>query len=150
MAGFSPNRDQQQLAKSSSLSSSVRQPLSDPTRTRRPANINYCPTPHPAARIAPPQIVTISVPKSASKVQNMDTVGHHSDHQFSSRRKTESASIQTEIRQMRQRTHSIGHSSSKIIQPQTAHTNRTAAAMAACLSRPRPPVSIPINEAMES
>ncbi|KAL5979028.1 hypothetical protein ACLOJK_018925 [Asimina triloba] len=56
-----------------------------------------------------------SVPKSASKVQNMDTVGHHSDHQFSSERKTESASIQTEIRQMRQRTHSIGHSSSKII-----------------------------------
>ncbi|KAL6003877.1 hypothetical protein ACLOJK_004423 [Asimina triloba] len=29
-------------------------------------------------------------------------VGHHSDHQFSSGRKTESASIQTEIRQMRQ------------------------------------------------
>ncbi|KAL5990381.1 hypothetical protein ACLOJK_011281 [Asimina triloba] len=30
MAGFSPNRNQQQLAKSSSLSSSVRQPLSNP------------------------------------------------------------------------------------------------------------------------
>ncbi|KAL5989015.1 hypothetical protein ACLOJK_027117, partial [Asimina triloba] len=34
MAGFSPNRDQQQLAKSSSLSSFVRQPLSDPKRTQ--------------------------------------------------------------------------------------------------------------------
>ncbi|KAL5989014.1 hypothetical protein ACLOJK_027116, partial [Asimina triloba] len=111
----------------------------DPTQTRRPASINCCPTPHPSARIAPPQIITISVPKSASKVQNMDAVGHHSDHQFGSGRKTESTSIQTEIRQMRQRTHSIGHSSSKIIQPLTAHTNRTAAAMAACSSRPRPP-----------
>ncbi|KAL5978052.1 hypothetical protein ACLOJK_037075 [Asimina triloba] len=60
-------------------------------------------------------------------------VGHHSDHQFSSGRKTksasiqtESASIQTEIRQMRQRTHPNGHSSSKIIQPNTqaaAHPN---------------------------
>ncbi|KAL6000456.1 hypothetical protein ACLOJK_024152, partial [Asimina triloba] len=112
------------LAKSSSLSSSVRQPLSDPKRTQ------HGPDDQPASIVVqrlilqlgsrPRQIVPISVPKSASKVQNMDTVGHHSDHQFSSGRKTESASIQTEIRQMRQRTHSIGHSSSKIIQPQTA------------------------------
>ncbi|KAL6000184.1 hypothetical protein ACLOJK_034862 [Asimina triloba] len=80
-----------------------------------------------------PATIQPSIPFAPSKIQHLPpdpadgeynshartAVGHHSDHQFSSVRKTESASIQTEIRQMWQRTHPNGHSSSKIIQPNT-------------------------------
>ncbi|KAL6000183.1 hypothetical protein ACLOJK_034861 [Asimina triloba] len=80
-----------------------------------------------------PATIQPSIPFAPSKIQHLPpdpadgeynnhartAVGHHSDHQFSNGWKTESASIQTEIRQMRQRTHPNGHSSSKIIQPNT-------------------------------
>ncbi|KAL5985189.1 hypothetical protein ACLOJK_036427 [Asimina triloba] len=88
-----------------------------------------------AARATPHQRLDPATPASAIEPDPADgeynshawtAVGHHSDHQFSSGRKTESASIQTEIRQMRHQIQPNGHSSSKIIQPNTqvaAHPN---------------------------